>query len=344
MRTSRCFTGSINSVLNCARAILAAALLVSSGMASPRAQSGGGQPPTSQLPSLNRGEWEKAAGGTRQFDVASVKQNKSGDPPAGVRQYSNFPLGPGDGYVANGGLFSSINVPLVTYLTFAYKINNSEWDAFTAQLPKWVLTNRYDIQARAEGTPSKDQMRLMMQSLLAERFKLAVHRETRQLPVLMMKAIKAGALGPKIQPHPANVPCNAQPTPTAGPGVPLEPAADGFPYCGGVGNMQATVPGRVRIGAKDVTLQLLANQLSGADATVDRPVIDRTGFSGAFDFTLEWTPQFDGPLPAGSTFQPDPTGPTFQEALKEQLGFKLEPQTGPMDVVIVDHIEAPTEN
>jgi uncharacterized protein (TIGR03435 family) len=308
------------------------------------AQSGASQAAASQLPSLNRQEWEKAAGGQRQFDVASVKLNKSGPPPSGNNQYSNFPLGPGDGYVANGGLFSSINVPLAVYVTFAYKINSSQAQAFFAQLPKWVITDRYDIQARSEGTPTKDQMRLMMQSLLADRFKLAIHVETRQLPVLALKMVKTGTLGPNIQQHPANIPCGAQPTPGTAPGVPLQREADGFPYCGGVGGMNPTVPGRVRIGAKDVTVQLIANQMSGSDAAVDRPVLDRTGLSGAFDFTLEWTPQFDGPLPAGSTFQPDPTGPTFMEALKEQLGFKLEPQTGPVDVFVVDHVEQPSAN
>ena len=65
---------------------------------------------------------------------------------------------------------------------------------------------------------------------------------------------------------------------------------------------------------------------------------------GTYDFVIEWTPQFNGPLPPGETFQPDPTGPTFLEALKEQLGFKLESQTGPVDMFVVDHVEEPLEN
>lgn len=290
-----------------------------------------------QSPSLNHEEWEKVAGGKRQFDIASVKENNSGQ---GVREYCNVPLGPGHDYVDNGGLFSCTNLLLVAYMTFAYKITYSERQAFVAQLPKWVLTDRYDIQARSEGRPTKDQMRLMMQSLLADRFKLAVHFETRQIPVLALEMIKAGSMGPMIHPHPANVLCNAQPAPATGPGVPMQLPEDGFPYCGGVGGMNPTVPGRFRMGGRDVTTLLIATQMTGA---VDRPVLDRTGLTGTFDFTLEWMPDLDGPSD-GSAFQPDATGPTFLEALKDQLGLKLVPQTGPVDVLVIDHVEEPTPN
>ena len=81
-------------------------------------------------------------------------------------------------------------------------------------------------------------------------------------------------------------------------------------------------------------------QLTG----VDRPILDKTRFNGGFDFIMEFTPQINGPLPPGATFQPDPTGPTFLEALKEQLGLKLVSQTGPVDVIVVDHVEQPSEN
>ena len=81
-------------------------------------------------------------------------------------------------------------------------------------------------------------------------------------------------------------------------------------------------------------------QLTG----LDYPLLDKTGLTGKIDFVIEFTPQINGPLPPGATFQPDPTGPTFLEALKEQLGFKLESQTGPVDVVIVDHVEQPSAN
>lgn len=71
---------------------------------------------------------------------------------------------------------------------------------------------------------------------------------------------------------------------------------------------------------------------------------DKTGLAGTYDFVVEWTPQFDSPLPPGANFQPDPAGPTFLEALKEQLGLKLEPLTGPVDVLVIDHVEEPSAN
>ena len=90
-------------------------------------------------------------------------------------------------------------------------------------------------------------------------------------------------------------------------------------------------------------MQLLSNTLT-AIGNLDRPVLDHTGLAGTFDFVLEWTPQLNGPLPPGVNFQPDESGPTFLQALKEQLGLKLETQTGPVEVVVIDHIEQPSEN
>ena len=107
--------------------------------------------------------------------------------------------------------------------------------------------------------------------------------------------------------------------------------------------MQPSAPGRVNLGARNVPIGLLAVSLTGW-GNLDRPILDQTGLSGTFDYHLEWTPQFEGPVPPGASFQPDPTGPTFLEALKEQFGLKLEPQTGPVDIIVVDHLEHPSEN
>jgi uncharacterized protein (TIGR03435 family) len=73
---------------------------------------------------------------------------------------------------------------------------------------------------------------------------------------------------------------------------------------------------------------------------IDRPVLDKTGLTGKIDFTIEFTPD----VPAGTSFQPDPNGPTFIEALKDQLGLKLESQTGPVDILVIDHVEEPSPN
>ena len=92
-----------------------------------------------------------------------------------------------------------------------------------------------------------------------------------------------------------------------------------------------------------MSLQLFADSMTGFANDIDRPVLDRTGLVGKFDFVLEFSPQQSGPRPPGA-FQPDPTGPTFPEALKDQLGLKLVPQTGLVDVLVIDHIEEPTPN
>src|SRR5579871_1667889 len=106
------------------------------------------------------------------FDVASVKQNKTGDP----APYSNSPLGPGTVFVQTGGYFKATDLPLMTYIAFAYKIQGSEAKDLLSQLPDWVNTENYDIEAKtAKVGVTKDEMRLMMQSLLAERFKFTIH-------------------------------------------------------------------------------------------------------------------------------------------------------------------------
>ena len=131
-------------------------------------------------------QWEAAAGGHMAFDVASVKLLKPGSrfrPP-------NFPLG-GDGFKTDSGENPhgrlSVAFPLPRYMEFAYKLTLQPdlRQAMVARLPKWVDTDNIDIEAKAAGNPTKDQMRLMMQSLLAERFHLAVHYETQEMPSML---------------------------------------------------------------------------------------------------------------------------------------------------------------
>src|SRR5580693_6852032 len=159
-----------------------------------------GQSSATQAPALP--EWQIAAGSKMAFEVASVKR----DP--GPFRPPNFPV---------GGRFAA-DFSLTTYITFAYKLSvtSDQMQSMIAHLPGWVATDRFDIQARAEGIPTKDQMRLMMQSLLADRFKLAVHFETQIVPVLALVLVKPGKTGPKLQPHSDGVPCEATPT-TNGP-------------------------------------------------------------------------------------------------------------------------------
>jgi bla regulator protein blaR1 len=280
-------------------------------------------------------QWQIDAGGKQQFDVASIKPSRSGDP-----AHANVNLSDLDEYIPTGGLLSAADFPLATYIGFAYKLTYSQRELLRPQLPKWATTDRFDIQARTDRTTTRDQMRLMMQSLLADRFKLAVHTETRQLPVFALVLDKPGKMGPYLVPFSLDTPCASPP---GSGGSPTPPAKDDgwFAPCGAVG--ARLVSGRVREAARNLTMVEIAGDLPVASwPPLDRPVFDQTGRSGKFDFRIEFTPGFNGPAPPN--FQPDPTGPTFMESLKEQLGLKLVPQTGPVDVLVIDHAEQPSEN
>jgi uncharacterized protein (TIGR03435 family) len=303
-----------------------------------RAQSAKGQTAAAQPPTP---QWQIDAGGKMEFDVASVKRDTAALSPS--TRTSNIPLGPQDAFTPTGGLLSITNRTLEEYVVFAYKLGPAQDESFVAQEPKWAIDDRYDIQARASGNPTKDQFRLMIQALLADRFKLAIHYETKQVPVMALVLGKPGKLGPKIQPHPSDVPCSVAIPPGTAPGAPPT-VAGGFPErCGAV--LFWPVSGRVHFGARNVPLAMFTRIMVNTDLTgVDRPVLDKTGLEGTYDFVMEFTPQFNGPLEPGVDFTPDPSGPTFQEALKEQLGLKLESQTGPTEVFVLDHVEQPSAN
>ena len=197
----------------------------------------------------------------------------------------------------NGGLFSATGLPLITYIAFAYKITGDEGQLLRKQLPGWAATDPFDIQARADGRPGKDDMRLMMRALLADRFRLAVHTETREVPVLAMLLLKPGKPGPQLQPHPGGSSCSLNPA-DSGPGI-----AGGFPaLCGGIVVMPPATPGNIRAGARNITLPFLANAMTGM-AQLGQPLADKTGLSGTFDFVLEWTPETRAPSSSGADAQ-----------------------------------------
>jgi len=285
-------------------------------------------------------QWQTDAGGKMEFDVASVKPDTADPSPQTVS--TNVPLGSGNMYRPAGGLFRASNIPLFSYIAFAYKMDTYQLMTFAKDLPSWTTSNRYDIEARAAGDSTKDQMRLMMQALLADRFKLAIRSEIRQVPIFALILDKPGKMGPQLKPYPDGTPCD--PTASAGTnaaqGLPSI-VAGGFPaICGGYANMPPSVPGRIHAGARNVTIQIMADQFPGFGNSIDRPVVDRTGLTGTYDFSIEFTPE----LPPGANFPADPSGPTFLQALKEQLGLKLDSQTGPAVVFILDHVEQPSEN
>jgi uncharacterized protein (TIGR03435 family) len=189
-----------------------------------------------------------------EFDVASVRLDKSDD-----RANSNVPLGPGNAYVPNGGSLIATDLPLTAYIMFAYKLSASQAQAMK-QLPGWVSTEKYDIVAKTENhDATKDEMRLMMRSLLAERFKLTVHRETQQVSVYALVLAKPGALGPKLVVHPAERCDNTPPMPAEyAKTPPAVTTAGGFPTrCGGIVGIPPSAPGLVAMGARDVPMGLI---------------------------------------------------------------------------------------
>jgi uncharacterized protein (TIGR03435 family) len=158
-------------------------------------------------------DWQTKAGGKMAFDAASVKPSK-GDPAA-----PNFPMNAWDGYRQTGGWFRA-DFPLSVYIEFAYKLwPNDEQRREFSRLPKWVSADRYSIEARAaSGSLTKDQMRLMVQSLLAERFQLTTHFEVREVPVFELRLAKAGQPGPRLVSHADGPSCDK---PGSSPGMGL---------------------------------------------------------------------------------------------------------------------------
>lgn len=278
------------------------------------------------------------------FDIASVKQNTSDGPVA-----TTFPLDAGDAYSPDSGLLIAKNFSLITYIEFAYKLQLTprQEEKVVRQLPKWARTERFDIQARSDISPTKDQMRMMMQSLLATRFQLRIHFETKNEPVYALVVRKSGSLGPKLKLHSDGPSCQAPAAqlPAQSPGS-RKRNSDIFPPVCDAYMRQQFISGMIRIGARNTSLALLAKNLP-ALANLDRPVIDRTELTGMFDFSLEWSEQFgqsslilntNGPVQATST------GPSFPVALSEQLGLQLQSQNGPVNLLMIDHVSRPSED
>jgi bla regulator protein BlaR1 len=289
---------------------------------------------TKEIPS-----WQVAAGKKLAFEVATIKPNVSDDP-AKV----NFTLGPGDTYAETGGRFRASNISLLDYVRFAYKLTDGQIQILQANAPKWIASTRFDIEAKSENpNPTKDQMRLMMQSLLAKRFKMVVHTETRELPVLAMVLVKPVKLGPQLRPHSADDgACSNVVASADHPSEPESPSAVPA-VCGDLMSVGVpSAPSHVRIGGRKVPLTVLAAHLSEM-GQFDRPVLDRTGLSGTFDFVLEW-----GPDPASVSATPEDhvdRQTYLEEALQDQLGLTLKRQKAPMDVLLIDHVDRQlTEN
>jgi uncharacterized protein (TIGR03435 family) len=231
-----------------------------------------------------------------------------------------------------GGRFLATGATVDTLLRFAYKLKPHQ----VAGAPAWITSEHFDIEAKALGNPSIEEMRPIVQAMLADRFKLAVHHETRQLPEYVLVLAKEGKLGPKLVPHLAGSSCveispgrPAQPRPGATPQIPC----GGFFMSGG--HMAAT-----KTTAGDLA-EMLGN-------FVDRLVVDRTGLTGTYDVDFDFTPVgaslLQGPGGTGPAV-PDASAPALIfTAVQEQLGLKLRPETAPADVLVIDRVEQPSPN
>ena len=186
----------------------------------------------------------------------------------------------------------------------------------------------------------------MMQTLLAERFRLAVHHKTADAPVLALVLAKPGIPGPNLQPHPASDTCaTAKPDePAAAPAPPVAPSAVGNlpPVCGVIAHVASTAASttdpRSSFGGRSIPLTLLATSLPTMTgmAVIPRPVVDQTGLTGLYDFTLHWA--------ANDTPETGDNAASFHQALKDQLGLDLKPTRAPIDILVLDHVDHPTEN
>jgi len=273
------------------------------------------------------------------FDVASVKSNRTDTPATTL-----FPLGPGDAYAANGGRFRATNQPLINYLRFAYRLGPGD----LLDLPRWVYNERFDIEARATGEPTKDQMRVLMRALLKDRFRLVVHTEQQTQAVFDLELAKPGQTGPQLRAHRTDEcasPIEAELT-ARSPSrpAPRSPSIFQLPTlpCGTIGFVTIGQPGgdRARIVGNGEPMDRVAEALKSSLTGIDRRIRDRTGLSGTFDLSLEWSVVPDT-VPAPLQ---DDMPPRFLEALKTQLGLTLKATRAPVDVVVVDRVERPAEN
>lgn len=235
-----------------------------------------------------------------------------------------------DGFVAD-------NVTLKTIIQEAYGVQANQITGG----PEWLDSARFDMEAKVSKSetnrfglgPYKAESQQMLEAALADQTKLALHRETKELPSYALVVVDGG---PKLQLD------KSAENETGGIKGP-----DGRVL--GIHRMQMQMGSGQVVGmaAQGVSVQDFAEQLS---RQLGAPVVDKTGLKGSYDFTLQWKPGVnqsqgnDGDPAAVSTGAPGASGNALFTAIQEQLGLKLEPQKAPMEVLVIDHIEKPTEN
>jgi uncharacterized protein (TIGR03435 family) len=223
------------------------------------------------------------------------------------------PSAQGKGFTVRGSQFMTINTSLSDMIVFAYGVHPRQ----IVGGPAWLESDKYDLVAKpdGEGTPNDRQWKVMVQKMLADRFKLTFHHDTRELSVY---ALEVGKSGPKLT--------KSEGDPNGLPGL----------FFRGLGDLPA----------RNANMADFAGVMQST--VLDRPVVDHTGITGRYDFTLKWTPdefQFSGlgikpPPPTGNAAE----APDLFSAIQEQLGLKLTPTKASTDVLVVDHVEKPSAN
>jgi uncharacterized protein (TIGR03435 family) len=256
---------------------------------------------------------QTAASTSPAFDVAAIK------PSADIQQFSYS-------YVQPGGRYIGQNMTLRLLIKTAYGVHDSQ----IIGGPSWIDSDHWDINAKAEGYKDaaqfRNQARLMVRPLLADRFKLALHHEQRELPVYALVVAKAnGEFGPNFR-RDDERDCDKP--------VPPIPSVEGAAERAGPMPCGADGFNPRHLWARAMTLDYMLIGL--ARTNMDRVVVDHTGLAGKFDWEVQWVPD---DLRVDGASRRD--GPSVFQAFREQLGLKLEPTRDRADVLVINHAERP---
>jgi uncharacterized protein (TIGR03435 family) len=267
------------------------------------------------------------------FEVATIKRNVSTQDAVDGRMGVSY---------KPGGRIIATNAPLRLLIQFAYAFHDSQGHSLPLKAsqvvggPAWIDSEGYDIEAKPESNTDRSQAWLMLQTLLADRFRLTLRRETRNLPVYDLTAKKSGLKLPPAK----DTRCVSFPPGTTPQYVP------GAFDCGYAPLLLSS--SGLRMEGRKLHMADLARELA---RTLGEPVLDKTGFTGEFDIDLNYTDE-DVMKSPGSAATDDadgnqlPAGPNLSivVAAMDQLGLKLQPAKGPVEVLVVDHAERPTAN
>jgi uncharacterized protein (TIGR03435 family) len=196
------------------------------------------------------------------------------------------------------GRLALTNSTLAGLVTWAYGVKDYQILA----APSWFRSDRYDVNARAHGAPDLAHLKLLLQALLADRFHLTLHKETRQLPVFTLNVGERGIRMKRAQ----------------------------------ISTDTPQITGRSNATHKEMTGHnaTVAGLIQTLAWDLDRPIVDKTGLKGNYDFKLEWSPD-----------ENDPSGISLFTAIKEQLGLRLDSAKGPVNVLVIEHADrVPTDN